>query len=307
VAVSLEGRDQLEPAREMYELNIAIAESSGSKENLGVMLSLLNLAVHFEAEENLPKAIELAERANAISRKMYEGNHPYWSAYPIMALGALHRDAGALGKARPLLERGLALAGPKARPEAVQALSRLHEVAGEPEKARELYETELAGLEEQHGLEHPLLAFILHDMSHHHRDYGNVSDAMRALQRAVKILPVETRELHEQPVHFVIDLAECYVDLGRHDEAEPLLLETLAILKRALGEGHSHSLKVQWKLASLAAAQGERDKALEFLREAVDQGWTEDQVFDETAFEPLRGDPEFEAIVAEVRERSGEE
>ena len=41
--------------------------------------------------------------------------------------------------------------------------------------------------------------------------------------------------------------------------------------------------------------------------QAVGLGWAEQSIFRDTVLDSLRGDPEFEAIVAEVKERIGDE
>ena len=56
----------------------------------------------------------------------------------------------------------------------------------------------------------------------------------------------------------------------------------------------------------LAAALGERDRALDHLRKAVGLGWAERGIVRDTVLDSLRGDPGFDALVAEVRKRTGE-
>ncbi len=61
---------------------------------------------------------------------------------------------------------------------------------------------------------------------------------------------------------------------------------------------------VLYNLAAVLALQGESEAALRRLREALDQGFAHKVIIDDPAFDSLRGDPEFEAIVAEVKRRS---
>ncbi len=46
---------------------------------------------------------------------------------------------------------------------------------------------------------------------------------------------------------------------------------------------------------------------MDHLRRAVDLGWAELDVLTNPTLDSLRGDPEFEAIVAEVKKRIGDE
>ncbi len=54
------------------------------------------------------------------------------------------------------------------------------------------------------------------------------------------------------------------------------------------------------------ASLGKRGEALDHLRKAVGLGWAERDVLTDTTLDSLRGDPEFEAIVAEVKKQIGE-
>ena len=57
---------------------------------------------------------------------------------------------------------------------------------------------------------------------------------------------------------------------GRYDEAEPLLLETLEIQKRVLGDDHPETLTFMNNLASLYFAQGRYDEAEPLLLETLE-------------------------------------
>ena len=57
--------------------------------------------------------------------------------------------------------------------------------------------------------------------------------------------------------------------------------------------------------ASIHALLGEKDEALAVLRHAIDSGWRAywiEQPYLSPGFAPLRGDPEFEALMDEVKE-----
>ena len=92
---------------------------------------------------------------------------------------------------------------------------------------------------------------------------------------------------------------------GRYDEAEPLLRETLRERRRVLGDRHRDTLTSYYNLGCLAAARGQRQRALELLRQAVSLGWSGKEISSHRDFDDLRGTPEFEAIVAQVTERLG--
>ena len=98
-----------------------------------------------------------------------------------------------------------------------------------------------------------------------------------------------------------------YEEQGRHAEAETLRRELLEIARRTLGEEHPNCQMLRALLASGAALQGRRDDAIQFLREALDNGYENRFGFvSADQFPSLRGDAEFEAIVEELRRRSQE-
>ena len=64
---------------------------------------------------------------------------------------------------------------------------------------------------------------------------------------------------------------------------------------------------ISWyNLAALSAVRGRRDEALDRLRRATENGYTDVRSWmKDSQLESLHGDPEFEAIVAEAKQRIG--
>jgi eukaryotic-like serine/threonine-protein kinase len=93
---------------------------------------------------------------------------------------------------------------------------------------------------------------------------------------------------------------------GRYPEAEKLEAETRAIQQRVLGPDHPATAVSTFNLACLEALQGHREQALSLLREAITHGLRPLQALaiecDE--LKSLRGDPRYEAMVAEVKTRA---
>jgi non-specific serine/threonine protein kinase/serine/threonine-protein kinase len=96
-------------------------------------------------------------------------------------------------------------------------------------------------------------------------------------------------------------LGGLYTRLGRLDEAENLLQEVLNRRRRVLTKDHPHFGFSFYNLGCLAAVRRQRATALGFLRKAVNLGWSERYILDDPSLESLRGDPEFEAILVEVK------
>lgn len=80
---------------------------------------------------------------------------------------------------------------------------------------------------------------------------------------------------------------------------------------RALWEGEPYRRRwwLAWNayyLASISALEGEREEALGWLRQALEDGFSGRAVFDDPRLEPLHGEAEYEAIVAEIERRGNE-
>jgi hypothetical protein len=110
----------------------------------------------------------------------------------------------------------------------------------------------------------------------------------------------------------MINLASNYTNQGRYDEAEPIFLEALKTQKRVLRENHPDTAWTLHWLACLGALRGDHPTALNWLRQAADAGYyanaaNADELLKDPSFTSLHGDPEFEAIVAEVKKQLGQE
>jgi non-specific serine/threonine protein kinase/serine/threonine-protein kinase len=112
---------------------------------------------------------------------------------------------------------------------------------------------------------------------------------------------------HRSTLMSMNNLAILFREQGRYDEAESLHLEVLEARRGVFGDDGAQTLESVYNLAGLAAVRGRRDEALEHLHEALQRGWAEEVIFEDRSFDSLRGNPDFEAIVAEIKKRIWEE
>src|SRR5262249_30408446 len=99
------------------------------------------------------------------------------------------------------------------------------------------------------------------------------------------------------------NLANIYARQARYEESEELQKEALAISQRLLGSSHPRIAPSFWGLGRLALRQGDRKKALDYLRQAVDHGLSPvdlTRMHDDDELATLRGDPAFEALVKQL-------
>ena len=98
------------------------------------------------------------------------------------------------------------------------------------------------------------------------------------------------------------------MDQGRLAEAERLQRETLPIARSVLGSDFPLTGWTSIDLARVLVRRGKHDEALSVLQDALDQGGLTShagQIEPEPDFMPLHADPRFEALVAELKKRSG--
>ena len=175
------------------------------------------------------------------------------------------------------------------------------------DEAEKLYSEALAVMRRQYGQDHKAtlvcmsnLASIYSDQQHYDKSETLRLEALNTMRRMLG-------EDHPETMRTADGLTDLYLRQGRYDEAESLSLETLGLKRRVFGEDHPETLVTLYIHACTLAAQGRRAPALEYLREAVERGFARDWIFTEFFFEPFQGDPEFEAIIAEVKKRIGDE
>jgi pentatricopeptide repeat protein len=90
-------------------------------------------------------------------------------------------------------------------------------------------------------------------------------------------------------------------------EAEKLLLETLQHQEHVYGAKSSSVALTTYTLAEVAARQGNREKALTLLREAIDRGLepaTAQDIPKDGDLKSIRDDPRFAAIVGDARKHA---
>ena len=90
---------------------------------------------------------------------------------------------------------------------------------------------------------------------------------------------------------------------GHHVRARELYERALAIHLRAYGDGHPRLARSLYNLGCLATLAGDKERALDYLHRALESDFRAPIIFTDPDLDTLRGDPEFEAIVEEVRRR----
>jgi hypothetical protein len=92
----------------------------------------------------------------------------------------------------------------------------------------------------------------------------------------------------------------------RYPEAEKAYRETLAGMRRALGDGHPDTASVAYGLAAVLALEGKRDESFANLRFAVEHALDANLrggLEKDPNLKSLHGDARFDALVESSRQR----
>jgi non-specific serine/threonine protein kinase/serine/threonine-protein kinase len=237
-------------------------------------------------------------------------DHP-GTAGTMNSLALLYHNQGRLDEAEPLYLEAVATQrrvlgddhpstlGPMAN------LANLYAVQGHYDKAEPLYLETLEIHERVFGENHPDTLASMNNLAVFYTAQGRSEEAKRLLEAAVargeKAHNTET-EVYPVSVH---SLGELHLATGNLDEAERYLRRALELYQ--LQGGHQFLGLVLNQLAGLSARQGDHAKALGFLRQSLGSDNLDRRTLESPDLASLHGDPEFEAIVAEVMKRVGEE
>ena len=160
------------------------------------------------------------------------------------------------------------------------------------EKARRVIQLEID--EKAFGGEHPRVIDAMRFVANTLICMENYDAADSLLGRAQTISPDNGALLFES--------ARLYHGRGDATQADSLFTRWLEIIE---GEQGRESAMYAYSQARCRAIAGDRELALQLLQTALDRGYSDPWIARNLEFESLRGDPRFEAIVTEVKRRSG--
>jgi tetratricopeptide (TPR) repeat protein len=172
----------------------------------------------------------------------------------------------------------------------------------------EKLQTEALGIQRRVlGTEHPLTLRSSTLLSSTLTAEGRYQEAGELLRDTLAIQRRVLGPEHQETLGTQGNLANILLKEGRLAESEKLQRETLEIRRRVLGPEHPDTVESLYDLAVLGARKGERDAALNLLREAIGHGLSAMDIQDiekDPDLERLRGDPRFEALVSQAKQRA---
>ena len=157
------------------------------------------------------------------------------------------------------------------------------------------------------GPEHPFTLVTMSNLAGTLELEGRYPEAKTLLGQTLDLERHALGAEHPATLASMTDLAGTLIKMGQYAEAEQLQQQTRDIQRRVLGPDHPETAGSTYNLACLAAREGERDKALALLREAVDHGLAPNvglAIEEDSDLQVLHGDSRFEAIIADAKQHA---
>jgi tetratricopeptide (TPR) repeat protein len=267
--------------------------------------SLNNLANLLRDRGDLDGAEPLYRDALALWQELL-GEHPVVATIlaNLSSLLMAQRDYDA---AEPLIREALAMDRTLHGEEhphvasSLSSLANLLKVMGDLEEAEPLCRQALAMRRKLLGEEHPAVARSMSSLANILVDKGDYEEAEPLSREALAMRRKLLGREHPRVAWSLKYLGDLLMAKGDYVEAESVHEEALAMRRKLLGEDHRHVATSFYDLACVAALQGERDVAVQYLRQAVDRGYQDaESMRSDGRLEALRGEPEFEAVLSDV-------
>jgi serine/threonine protein kinase/tetratricopeptide (TPR) repeat protein len=306
----VEGRlGQYERAQATLDRAREIAERIDGSDSLSVSGVLFYQAILHRELGEPDRSIELSRRCLEIRERQLGPDHTTvgWAAF---GLGLDYGFLGDQATASQLQERALAIQEAALGGNSYAVSLPLWRLAifrssdGNLEEARRLLDRVLEIHRGRLGGRHPDFAGILRSQAYLLRREGNEVAAARAHLEALELAERIYGTEHVEYAMALYGMAYHAYDTGDLDEAWRTWERCRDVLARSMGPRAKRLGSTYYSFACLAALQNRADEALEMLATALDcDGWVWRGILDDPDLDSLRGDPEFETMMDEVRRR----
>jgi non-specific serine/threonine protein kinase/serine/threonine-protein kinase len=285
-----------------------IIEKAYGGDSLEMANLLFRKAIVIRDTYDSERAAVLARRSLEIRERILgpDNTDVGWSLHD---LGMDYLNLGDRESAREYLERALEIQEAALGPDSnavsmpLQRLAGIHRTEGDLEGARQMYQRALDIRQRALGPDHPDNAWILVPYAHFLRSEGEVERAQRMIEKAVAITDKSYGTAHLEYGWSVRALGYHEYALGNFEEAIRLNQTCLEIERAVLGPNARRSGWSLYNLSCISALLSRREEAIEYFRRMLDTGWWWTGIPEDTDLESLRGDPEFEELMDEVRKR----
>jgi non-specific serine/threonine protein kinase/serine/threonine-protein kinase len=235
-------------------------------------------------------------------------DHPTYSRIAHY-LGHALSNRQAYAEARFYAERALATRERNLTPDnewiawTLDLTARTWEHTGKLEEATALFERALAIMERTHGPDHAELSWTLTNLGWNLTRLRRFEEARPFHERSIRLIETRLGPEHPRMVSALDALSALYWRMGRYEDSRPLGERALAIRESEVGREHPDVARRYYNLACIWARIGERNEAMDKLRQAIDRGFSWGGIANDPDMDSLRGDPEFEVIVDQIERR----
>jgi non-specific serine/threonine protein kinase/serine/threonine-protein kinase len=151
------------------------------------------------------------------------------------------------------------------------------------------------------GEDHPNSTLAMNNLAVLYQEQRRYDEARRLLERAIALTEKARGTKDSRYPLYIHSMGELLQATGNLAEAERQLRRAVEIYQ---SQGGNRLLGLAlYQLAGLSALQRRPEQALDFLRQALKDGWADPSIFEDANLDSLRGRPEFEAIVSEIKNR----
>jgi non-specific serine/threonine protein kinase/serine/threonine-protein kinase len=295
-------------ARSLFERSMQILREGGMENDAIVVhtawpyaMMLMDLADYDTAQQLLERSLELYEAR-------YGSDHPTVGGL-FAALGRCYMETVRHDQARSVLERSLEIQegalGPD-HPNLMMPLTLLAELDRQQrnlDQANRRITRALAIGVSALGPDHPDLVWTLGPYALILVNRGDVEGARTALDRTLRIAEQAHGSKHLGVVRTLELFGYHHYQQGEYDEALRWYRRAFGIRNEIFGAKHPSGGWSLYDQACLQALGEDRQGAIATLHEALEVGWANHRIFEDDDLDSLKGDPEFEAVLEEVRAR----
>jgi len=269
----------------LFHQSLALLERALPADHPDIATSINNLGFQYQVTDRLDEAEALYKRSLAMREKALPGSS-LLVADSLNNLAQVYKAQGRLRDAEPLLRRALDLRTkqlPQNHPLIAQSLANLAgtiERQGRPAAAEPLLRRALAIRTAAQTTDHPEIAGITSKLAQNLSMQRRLVEAQAMFDSALAIRSRSQPPEHVDIASSLHDSALNLIALDRVGEAETALERALVIRRAALPGSHPDIARTYGDLARIAMAAGDRERALERLRAAIEVLLTRDRLDD---------------------------
>jgi tetratricopeptide (TPR) repeat protein len=185
------------------------------------------------------------------------------------------REEGRLAEAATACRDALTLRRQRSGPfhadvaEAMLEMGRIKRAQQDWAEAEAIYLAALAVGEKAYRTQRASLAVVVHELGLLYRDTGRRQEALRHLERAIRIFEQTSGAGNEETMTAAGDYAVVLMAEGQFSEAEPILRRVSKHWWQTLGGSHPRTLEALYLWATSSNRQGKHGEAARVLRQVL--------------------------------------